>query len=57
MYERTKIRELWQEVNPDRFARKRQGTIREFVDRQKQVTTRNYTGVADNDDRWIAGHR
>ena len=55
MYERTKIRELWQEVNPDRFVRKRQGTIREFVDRQKQVTTRNYTGVADNDDRWIAG--
>ena len=47
--------ELWRELHaPDRFIHKRQ-SIRQFVDRENQVTPHKYKGVADTDHGWTAG--
>ena len=56
MDKQARVKELWRETNPDRFADKRQGnpTIRQFLDRVERQARPIHKGVTDPDERWAA---
>ena len=56
MDKQARVKELWRETNPDRFADKLQGnpTIRQFLDRVERQARPIHKGVTDPDERWAA---